>query len=62
MQNDPTGERGSGLEDVFTEDAAGTATAEPAEPPEIDMPAEWAGQGNPPRPQQVRDDIESKTH
>ena len=63
MQNDPTGERGSGLEDVFTEAAgATTATVAPAEPPEIEMPPAWAGQGNPPRPQQVRDDIESKTH
>jgi uncharacterized coiled-coil DUF342 family protein len=37
------------------------AAAASAEPPEIEMPPEWARSGPPPRPQQVRDEIADKT-
>lgn len=70
MATEPTGDRAGQLEDVFNDDVTGggaggvtTAAAAPAPataPAEIEMPPVWVGQGNPPRPQQVHDDIASK--
>src|SRR5690349_1168009 len=52
---------GTGLQDEFTEvTATPAAPAAPAAPAEIEMPPEWMGRGAPPRPEQVRNDIESK--
>ena len=54
---------GTGLQDAFTDvDAAPAAPAAPTAPAEIEMPPEWVGRGAPPRPEQVRNDIESKQH
>jgi hypothetical protein len=50
MADDTTG--GTGLQDAF---------GDVVEPPEIEMPPEWVGRGSPPRPDNVRNDIDSKT-